>query len=167
MEVVIRSSKNGQWAFVEGYSIYRYGSTGSITVTLGISYDGKMVKPYVYRGEEFVPLSQIEKEMGIEKYIKAKKPFYSKLADGVIATLRVGVNFATGEYLPDKSYYKVYDIRSWNAADYRGTLQLSRIVDVPEPVDKLLKRISESIATCKDSRLEFLKMRIKEHENEE
>lgn len=161
MKVTIRKSKDDKWGFVETYSVYSYLNKGSVTVTVGVTVDGTLTKPYVLRGEEFIPLSQIDEEMGIEKYIKAKKPFYSLLSDGFIAQLKVGVDFLTGEYLPDKSCYTIYKIANKKVvSSVECELSLVRLLDTTDKLNDLMISLSNEIATYKKDKELFLRKRL-------
>lgn len=161
MKLTIRKSKDDKWGFVETYSSYSYLLKGSITVTVGVTVDGTLTKPYVLRGEEFIPLSQIEEEMGIEKYIKAKKPFYSLLSDGFIVQLKVGLDFRTGEYLPDKSCYTVYKVTDKKViSPIECELSLVRILDTTDKLNELMENLGKEIASYKGDRATFLRARF-------
>lgn len=161
MDVVIRKSMDNVWCFVEEFSVYRYIDKGSITVTVVVSPEGKLATPYIYRGEKFIPLSVIEEEMGIEKYINAKKPFYSNLADGFIAKIKVGLNFVTGEFLPEKSVYTIYSIgKTFDMKPSQGKLQLIRVLNIPEQVHELMLNLSKEIASCGGDRAKYLRSRM-------
>lgn len=161
MKVTIRKSKDDKWGFVETYSCYRYIDRGSVTVLVGVTVDGTLTKPHVLRGEEFIPLSQIEEEMGIQKYIKAKKPFYSLLSDGFIAQLKVGLDFTTGEYLPDKSCYTIYKIAGKKViSPIECELNLVRLLETTDKLNDLMVSLSQEIATYKGDRELFLHKRL-------
>lgn len=161
MEVTIRKDKNDKWCFVETFNVYNYLDKGNITVTVGISPEGKLVTPYILRNDTFIPLSVIEEEMGINKYIKAKKPFYCNLSDGFIASIKVGVDFKTGELLKDKTTYSVFSIASRDDVLSNTTkLHLSRILEVPEQVNELMFNVANEIAKCKGDREAYLRGRI-------
>lgn len=161
MKLTIRKSKDDKWGFVETYSSYSYLLKGSITVTVGVTVDGTLTKPYVLRGEEFIPLSQIEEEMGIEKYIKAKKPFYSLLSDGFIVQLKVGLDFRTGEYLPDKSCYTVYKVTDKKViSPIECELSLVRILDTTDKLNELMENLGKEVASYKGDRATFLRARF-------
>lgn len=161
MKLTIRKSKDDKWGFVETYSSYSYLLKGSITVTVGVTVDGTLTKPYVLRGEEFIPLSQIEEEMGIDKYIKAKKPFYSLLSDGFIVQLKVGLDFRTGEYLPDKSCYTVYKVTDKKViSPIECELSLVRILDTTDKLNELMENLGKEIASYKGDRATFLRARF-------
>lgn len=162
--MIVRKSENNEYGFVESYSIYAFGDTGSINMTIGIEgVDStcKIKSPYVLRGGLFVPLSQIEEEMGIEKYIKAKKPFYCMLKGGFIATLKIGTNFETKEFLPEKSSYTVYMVSAVKEVNEReSALMLTTIMEIPEVLDKSLMELMESIAPYGRDRESFLRSRL-------
>lgn len=161
MELVIRRSNDNDWGFVESFNHYRYGSTGTITVTVGINGKGKIKEPYVLRNGEFIPLKQIDEEMGIVKYIKAKKPFYCLLKDGFIVTMKVGIDFNTGEFIESTSDYVVYMADSSKAVnDREGKLHLTRILEVPSAVEEIVKSLMIEIAAQKGSREDFLRSRF-------
>lgn len=160
MEVTIRKDKNNVWGFVEAFNIYRYIEKGTITVTVIVTPEGKLSAPYVLRGETFIPLSQIEKEMGIEKYIKAKKPIYSRLQDGFIAKIKAGYNYETDEFVEESSMYSVYSIADKNIQDNEGVLTLSPILEIPDKLDMLMKNLSREVAECSAERYNYLKGRL-------
>lgn len=163
MEVVIRKSSDNDWGFVEEFNVYRYLECGSITVTLEIDVNGRMVSPYVLRGGEFVPISVIEEEMGIEKYINAKKPFYSKLGEGFIVKIKAGLNYVTGEFLPEKSTYIIYEAKGKSDMQpTQGKLQLSRVLEIPETLHNLMLEVSKQVVACQGDKAEFLRSRIYE-----
>lgn len=161
MKVTIRKSKNDEWGFVESYSSYKYLNKGSITTLVGVSVDGTLTKPYVLRGEEFIPLSQIDEEMGIDKYIKAKKPFYSLLTDGFLVQLKVGLDFSTGEYLPEKSCYIVYKIAGKKViSPIECELNLVRLLETTDKINDLMVSLSKEIASYKGDKELFLRKRM-------
>lgn len=161
MDLTIRMSKDNKWCCVESFNVYRYLDTGSISVTVGISPEGKMVSPYVLRDEMFIPLKVIDEEMGIDKYIKAKKPFYSALAEGFIVSIKAGVNFVTGELIPEKTTYSVYSISSrGEVVSNTSTLKLKRVLEIPDSVNDLMMKIAGEIASCKGNREVFLRNRL-------
>jgi len=171
MEVVIRKSKDDKWGFVESFNVYKYAGCGSISVTVGISPEGKLVVPYVFRGEEFIPAQVIDEEMGIEKYIKAKKPFYSNLSDGFVATIKAGVNFETGAFIPETTNYIAYKVsereRVNQISQREYSLKLQRLLEIPESVDTLMTELAKQIASCAEKefnkgkmRSNFIKMRF-------
>lgn len=167
MELVVRRGDQGKFGFVETFNRYRYIKNGNISMTLGIekTENGqgfKLVQPYVWRAGSFVPLSQINEEMGIIKYIKAKKPFYSVLnKGGYIVSLKVGLDYTTGDYLKDKSSYVIYSVRTTITLNDRDDLlKLVSVPNVPELVDTNMHALMADIAKSKGDRETFLKSRL-------
>lgn len=160
MEVTIRRDKENTWGFVESFSIYGYKGKGAITVTAVVTPEGDLASPYVLRGNLFIPLSQIDEEMGIEKYIKAKKPIYSRLQDGFLVKIRAGYDFETRQFLLDSSQYSVYSILEKSIQDNEGTLKLSPILEIPEKLDTLMKNLAEQVSKCGGIRYNYLKNRL-------
>ena len=158
MELKIKKSKDNKWGFVETFKVWRYlNPVGYVEAVVGVSYDGKFTKPYVFRGEEFIPLQEINEEMGIEKYIKAKKPFYSLLTDGFVAKVRVYINFETGEYIEDKSSYVVYSVVGSKDEKVAFT---KRLREVPSKVDDCMKKLMKELSSNAENREKFLSSRL-------
>lgn len=167
MQLKVRKSKDDVWCFVEEYSTYHYSCGGNVKLVVGIGSNGVIREPLIYRGEEFVPLSEASKEVKISRYIKAKKPFYCPIQDSFIVSMKVSLNYLTGEFIPDKSSYIVYSVSSKSdIGDREGTLHLSRILQVPEKVDSLVIGLMKRIAALKGSREEFFNMRIQDNKSE-
>lgn len=165
MKLCLRESASGIWGFTETYEVYKYGDTGNIKIFTSIDSESRTLsKPYVYRGQEYVPLSQIEEEMGIQKYIKAKKSFYSVVSSGtMIVKLKVGLNFVTGEYLEDKSTYDMYVFREGYSYAENNKDIIKSLVPIMQPtetVDKMIKDTMAQIALLKGDREKFLKARL-------
>ena len=167
MELVVRRGEQDKFGFSETFNRYRYIKNGNISMTIGIesveSGQGfRLVKPYVWRAGSFIPLSQIDEEMGIHKYIGAKKPFYSVLGKGgYIVTLKVGLDYTTGDYLKDKSSYVIYTIRDIVKVDgEKDLLKLVSIPNVPEVVDANMHSLMAGIALSKGDREAFLRSRM-------
>lgn len=156
MDLNIKKGESNIWGFAETFQIYRYDDKGTITVTLVVSHEGRLSNPYVFRGGDFVPASQIHEEMGIQKYLKAKKPFYSRLSDGFIVKLRVGTNFLTGEYIPETSVHDVFEISKTSVQVNSGKLTVRRLLEIPDKVKELMEELSKEVAKCKGDRETFL-----------
>ena len=77
MKLKIKSDINGNFGFVEEFKPYVY-DTKAVTVKMIVDAGNKMSEPYVMRGGRFIPAKQIEVEMGIDKYVRSKKPSYCK-----------------------------------------------------------------------------------------
>lgn len=165
MEMIVRHGKDNQYGYVENFSIYAFGDTGNISMTIGVEIvDGKcqLKEPYVFRGGMFIPLSQIEEEMGIEKYIKAKKPFYCLLKGGFIVSLKIGTNFVTKEFIPDKSQYTIHVVSATKDVNEKESkLILNTVMEVPEVLDKSILKLMEDIAPFGRDREAFLRSRLK------
>lgn len=111
MKLKLKCSEDGEaFGFVEIFKPYSY-TTGAISIRAVAEAGGNFSEPFVYRGGEFISLKQIDEEMGIAKYIKAKKPFYSLLGTGnVILDMRAVFDIKTREYIPSKSSFNLYGV---------------------------------------------------------
>lgn len=162
MDVTIRKSKDDVWGYVESFSAYQTIDTGNIKVVVTITPDGELAEPYVLRDEQFIPLKQIDEEMGIEKYIKAKKPFYCKISDGFIAFIKAGVNYTEEEFIKDKSSFVIYQSAGKDLeSPSKGTLHLKRVLDIPKELEDLMYHIAEQVSTCYGDREKFLRDRLR------
>lgn len=163
MQVKVRKSRDGQWGFLESFSVYNYAGKGTITVTVGVSPEGKFVPCYAYRGEEFVPASEIDKTVGIDKYIKAKKPFYCKLADGFITTIKAGYDFKEKKFLKDKTSFNIYEINQLvkpQLANGKGIFTIDPILEYTQDIIDLMFSIAEDLCKCDGDREAFIKSRF-------
>lgn len=161
MKLVIRKGNDKGWGFVEKFQTSGANKNLYVKAVVGISPKGKMVEPYVFRGKEFISLRQIDEEVGIDKYITAKKPFYSLLKDGFVASITTCFNYETGEIVEDKSTYTVYEAESWVvSSDTEGELTLRNIIKVPEAVDNIIKEIQKTISRTRGDREKFFKDRL-------
>lgn len=164
MVLQVKKDSDNEWGFVENFSLYKYGDTGNITITGVVTPEGKLSTPYVLRGNTYIPLKTIEEEMGIEKYIKAKKPFYSRLSDGFIVQIKAGVNFDTGEFLEDKTSYVVYRVlrrkESTSGNANSCELELGRILEVTSELKELMLKLAKEVVLCKGDRELYLRSRL-------
>lgn len=161
----IRRSEENTWGFVESFKTYFCEDTGSITVLVCINNKGEFAEPYVLRGNHFIKASQIDSEMGISKYINAKKPFYSMLSDGFVAQVKVALNTVTNEIIPERSGFTVYKADSKNLeTDSSGELNISRVIQVPKHIDELMVVLQKDLALCKGDREAFLKSRFRQED---
>lgn len=161
MELAVRKSKSGIWGFAEQYKAYRYGDIGSITIIAVVNSNGEFAKPYVFRGEEFIPASQIEEEMGIKKYLNAKKPFYSRLNDGFIVKIRAGIDYRDNSFVPDNTCCEVYTVNKASQSSLsKGIINLHRILELPEQMTSLLNHLSKELVSIGNDREAFLKSRF-------
>ena len=160
MKVKIKKNKNGEWAMVETFQVYRYGNSGAITITGIVNTIGELTGSYVYRKEDFIPASQIEEEMGIEKYLNAKKPFYMKLSDGFVVKVRAAMNFSTRACDFSKSSCELYKVIGKEMGVTTGQLTLTRILEIPETLSELQTKLIKDVAECNGNRLEYIKSRF-------
>ena len=167
MNVKVRKSAGNEWGMLETYKIYSYGDCVRIRLTTIVTPDGRFAEPFVFRGDEFIPASQIDGEMGLEKYTKAKKPFYVKLQDGFIVYMDAGYSFSTGEFLPEKSHSSIMKVVSRSLSTSDGSLGLSQVLEMPEQVVKLMVELSKELVGYGADRLEFMKSRFTDHEEVE
>jgi hypothetical protein len=159
MEIKVKESKNNEWGFVESFKEWNYFGKGYIEVVTGVTNSGDYTEPYVYRKNEFVPLSVIDDEIGIDKYIKAKKPFYTLLSDGFIVKIRAGLDFTNGEILHEKSAFEVYTVNS-RIGRKDNMVPMMRIREVPESVvDLMWNKLIPELSKCLGNREEFLRDR--------
>jgi len=158
MLIKARVDKNGEWGFLEKYEWYKYYNTGHIKALVGITLDRKLTPAFVYKGKEFIPIEDIDNTVGLNKYIKAKKPFYSKVKDCFIVELKAAVDFTTGEYIPEKSSFELYTPNG--NANKAGELPFKRVLDVPAEfrnfVEDPLRLLGESLG----DREKFLRSRM-------
>lgn len=160
MNVKIKKDKNNEWGMVESFQVYKYDTHGTITATAIVGVNGELVKPFCYRKEEFIPASQIEEEMGIDKYLTAKKPFYSKVSEGFPVKIVSAIDFITGEIDKKKSYCDVFMVSSTKVAVNSGSIALSRVLNKPRSLELLCEDLIERVASCKGNREVFLKSRF-------
>lgn len=165
MLVKARKDKNNSWGFLEEYKVYQYYETGYIKALTSVTVDKRLAPVYVFRGEEFVPLEVIDSEMGISKYIKAKKPFYSKVNEGFLVVLKAEVNFKTRKYFPEKSTFELYSLNDGASIDISKGLPFSPVLDIPREfrnvVEEPLRLLGESFG----DREKFLRGRLYEQNN--
>lgn len=162
MILKVRQSEENEWGYVESFEVYSYKGEGFISVITGISVteDGVgLTQPYIMRGNQFIPLDVIDEEMGIDKYIKSKKPFYSKIEDGFVVKLKVRCIFDTGEYIPEKSVLDVYTPACEEMGIRNGELFLRKILNTSEEFKSLLSSLAEDVAKCRGDREVFLRSR--------
>lgn len=171
MDVLVRreSTENGRWGFKESFHVYRYGGKGYIQVTCVVTPDGELSKPYILRRGKYVEAEVIEKEMGVSKYLKAKKPFYSLLTNGFIADIQAGYNFDEKIFLPEETRYSVYTASYikpisnevfHDMIDDMNVLSLKRVYEVNDSLDKLMFSLAEKVVETEGNREAFIKSRF-------
>lgn len=160
MLVKVRRDKNMEWGFLEKYSSYSYKGKGYVKALVGINIEKGCLSPvFVYKEEKFVPLSTIEETVGIDKYIKAKKPFYSKIKTGFIVELKASVNFVTKEYYPNESSFEVYTVNGpLNTST--GQMPFKKVLDVPLQFRRVVEGPLRLLGESFGDRSEFLRSRL-------
>lgn len=171
MNLRLRKDKHDTFGFVESFKTYRYLNTGTISIMVMATPGRPLSDVYVYRGDEYLPLGVIDKEMGLDKYITAKKPFYSILSSGVlILDAKIGINYDALQYVKDKSTYKMYtpipnSIIRANGNEY--VLGLRRLTSMSDALENWLDQIGQQVAKHGCNRYEFLKERLAYMEEKE
>lgn len=159
MLVKAKCSKTKEWGFVEKYESYRYNGKGYVKALTSVTNEGKLAPVYVYRGEEFISLPVIDEEVGVDRYLKAKKPFYSKLKEGFLVVLKAEVDFVERTFIPEKSTFEVYTLNGTPSNIEKG-LPFKKVLDVPKEfadvVEEPLRVLGESFG----DREEFLRRRM-------
>jgi len=163
MKLKLRCSDDGEsFGFVETFKPYSYVN-GAISIRAVAEAGGYFSEPFVYRGGEFVSARQIEEEMGISKYIKAKKPFYSLLGEGnVIVDMRVSYDLKSKRYLPDTSYFKLYGIVKDSLVQDGDDwfVELRRYSSSSPELDNWLQNVASRVARFGIDREKFLMSRL-------
>lgn len=163
MRLNLKSSDDGKFGFVETYKPYSY-SSGAVSMRVLANAGGYIPEPYVFRKGLFVPAKEIEEEMGIEKYLKAKKPFYSMLGTGnVIVDMRVAYEFKTCRYLEESSHFKLFGIvKDTLIQDENNewSVELRQFTARNSEIDEWLKGLAIKIASMGSDREKFLLSRI-------
>lgn len=167
MELKVRESKTNEWGFVEGFKKWNYLNKGYIEAVVGVTVSGSFTVPYVYRKDEFLPASVIDKEIGIDKYIKAKKPFYSLLSDGFVVKIRAGMDFITGELIENGSSFEVYTVNT-RIGRKGDKVPMMRVREVPDNIVTLMNdKLIPELAKCGGDREIFLRLRMQKNGSEE
>lgn len=159
MIIKAKCSKSREWGFVEKYDVYRYNSRGYVKALTAVTTEGVLAPAYAFKGDEFIGLKDIDEEVGIDRYIKAKKPFYSKLKEGFLVVLKAEVDFVNKEYIPEKSSFEVYTING-NPSDLSKGLPFKKVLDVPKEFSDLVQEPLRVLGESFGSREEFLRSRI-------
>lgn len=159
MIIKAKCSKSNKWGFVEKYEVYSYNTKGYIKALVSVTVDGKLSPVYVFRGDEFISLDVIDKEVGIDRYLKAKKPFYSRLNSGFVVILKAEVDFAERVYIPEKSTFEVYTLNG-NPSNLDKGLPFKRILDVPKEFADIVKEPLRVLGESFGDREAFLRRRL-------
>lgn len=159
MIIKAKRSKSNEWGFVEKYESYRYNSRGYVKALTSVTIDGELAPVYAYRGDEFISLSIIDEEVGIDRYIKAKKPFYSLLNKGFLVVLKATVDYKNMEYIPEESTFEVFTLNG-NPSDLSKGIPFKRVLDVPKEFADIVKEPLRLLGESFGNREVFLKSRI-------
>ena len=159
MLVKVKADKNKNWGFLEQYDSYYYEGKGYVKALVGVKIDKTLTMPYVYRGEEFISLDLIDAEVGIDRYIKAKKPFYSMIEGCFIVVLKAVVDYTKKEYIPEKSTFELYT-PNLNSSDLKDRIPLKKVLDVPVEVRTLVEEPLRLLGESFGNREQFLRSRI-------
>lgn len=159
MIIKAKCSDKKEWGFVEKYDVYRYNSRGYVRALTSVTMEGSLAPAFIFKGGDFVPLSIIDKEVGIDRYIKAKKPFYSKLNTGFLVILKAEVDFKNKIYLPEESDFDVYTLNG-NPSDISKGLPFKRVINVPKEFRDIVKEPLRILGESFGDREVFLRSRI-------
>lgn len=159
MILKLKKSLDGKYGYVEKYKSYRYNSEGYIEVLCSITIDGDFSPLYAFKGEKFVPLKEIEETVGIDKYLKAKKPIYSLINEGFVVSLRVPVDYKN-EIVKEGYSYNVYVVNDISSNITNGEIALKSVLNVPETFKNILNNPIKVIGGTFGDRLAFLRSRI-------
>lgn len=159
MLVKARKSKTDEWGLLEKYETYNYCGKGYIEALTAVTADKKLAPCYVFRGSEFVPIGVIEEEVGIGKYIKAKKPFYFKPREGFLVILKAKVDFNNKIYLEDQSEFEVYTLNGFSSVS-NDSLPFKKVLDVPSEFADVVKEPLRILGESFGDREKFLKSRV-------
>ena len=159
MLVKARCSNSNEWGFLEKYETYQYDKKGYIKAIVSVTMEGKLAPVYAFRSGEFIPLSTIDEEVGIDRYIKAKKPFYSKVRDGFLVVLKAEVNFKDKEYYPERATYDVYTPNVASSDATKG-LPFKKVLDVPKEFENIVREPLKLLGESFGDREKFLRGRL-------
>lgn len=159
MNIKIKKDKDNVWGYLESYRLYTYPGCDYVEAVTGVGMNGGFTTPFVYRGEKFIPLSVVDEEMGIQKYLKAKKPFYSLLSDGFVVKLRSYIDRHNRKYFPDKSYFEIYYLNELNSVS--DTVSFSRVTEIPESINILMQELLRELGETFGDRELFLRNRLR------
>lgn len=158
MILKVRKDDKGDWGFVEKYKKYRYTDKGYVEALGVVSVEGVFVKPYVFRAGEFIPADAIDSEVGIDKYIKAKKPFYSLVKDGFIVSVRAAISFTENKVLLEESSYDVYIMNA--PVGKCDEVSFKKVLDRSEKLDGLMIGPILTLGESFGDREAFLRSRL-------
>ena len=161
------NGKGYQVGFAEQYTQRYYRNADDVRYTtykvkFTADIQGNFSEPYVARGGIFVPAHVIHNEMGIDKYIKAKKVFYSVLdKDMCIVSATIYRNIDTGELIYDKSSFHLF-IYDTHIIEYGNDLYINafEMLAQNEMIDNWFRLIAEKFVNYGYTKEKFLMYRI-------
>jgi len=159
----LRCSDDNKFGFVEKYETYAF-KTGAVKIRAIANAGGYFAEPYIYRKGEFVPASKIDEEMGIFRYIRAKKPMYSVIGTGnVILDIRVAYDLKTFSIISDKSYFNVYGVvkDSLSCENDEWYIDIRKLTSTNDDIEKWLNALGKKLALMGCDKKDFLKSRMK------
>lgn len=163
MKLKLRIDDNGQFGFVETYKCYKY-DTGAVKMRVLANAGDYISEPYVFRKGVFIPAKKIDEEMGIFRYLKAKKPFYSVLGKGnLILDMRVSYNLKTLEFIKDKSYFNMFYVVKDSLCQKNDDwyVDIRRLSSSNDELISWLDNLGKKLALMGDDRKDFLKSRMR------
>lgn len=163
MLVKARKDKNNEWGILEKYECYSFKGKGYVKALTSVTMNGELSPVYAFRGNEFIPLKEIDTEVGIDRYVKAKKPFYTKSGEGFIVILIARLDFKNHKVLLEDSEYEVYTLNG-NQFDLEVGLPFKKVLDVPKEFADIVKEPLRLLGESFGDREVFLRSRIKEWE---
>lgn len=160
-----RASVTDTWGYVEQFTRYIWNDKGYVDVVTSVSHNKDIdsfffSKPYVLRGGCFVPLKDIDEEVGIDRYIKAKKPFYSLVGDGFVVHIKSRVDYQTGECDLSKSIVEALQYYSEESHGDEGDLFTKKILNMNTDLKNVLEFLAVELAKCKGDKEAFMRSRL-------
>ena len=162
MEVrVRRSEKSGNWGVIENFKSWRYKGKGYVEVLAGVDVNtGKFVMPYVYKGHEFISADKIHNEVGIDRYVAAKKPFFTVIDNAIFMNIRVSVNYMTNTIDIESAEFKAY-IPELVVSE---TAIVCKKVQIPAVVEGNRENLISMVGNSFGDRTKFMVNRLQECE---
>jgi hypothetical protein len=158
MSLILSVKNDGKrFAFVERYSVYCYRGKGHITSLCAVTKKGIIAPSYAFKRESFINLKEIDKTVGIDSYLKAKKALYSIIGQGFIVEMRIGVDFTTGKYLEKNTYVKGFTVKPGSRLEDE---QLEMVAEKASPqLLKLVERPMKILLNSSGDRVKYLRLR--------
>ena len=163
MKLKLRCAEDGKFGFVETFLPYNY-KLGAVRIISLVKVGQGLAEPYIFRKGLFEPASVIDGEMGIDRYIKAKKPFYSVLGTGnAIIEARIAYERNNGELAEKNSHYSLY-IPVKGSMEILGnntySVTANRLSNITPEINEWALGLMKEIAKTQQNRAEFLRARF-------